>query len=156
MLTTPWQKVLIDLWEHRVRTLIVALAIAVGVYAVGVVLDMRAILVREYRGDQVTAEVASAVVYTAPFSQDLADSIARLPLVAAAEGRAQVSGRVNRGTGLPQDVTLIAVPDFANMQVDAITPLAGAYPPRRGEVILERLSIAEPRDGDRPGSERRV
>ena len=27
MLTTPWAKVLIDLWEHRVRTLVVALAI---------------------------------------------------------------------------------------------------------------------------------
>ena len=55
MLTTPWKKVLIDLWEHRMRTLIVALAIAVGAYAVGVVLNTREILVREYHSDQAGA-----------------------------------------------------------------------------------------------------
>lgn len=143
MLTTPWQKVLIDLWEHRVRTLIVALAIAVGVFAVGVVLNTREILVREYRRDQTSAQVASAIVYTAPFQEDLADSIARLPMVAAAEGRTLVQGRVYRGTGVPQDLVLIVVPDFANMRVDAITPLAGAYPPGRGEVVLEQRSFED-------------
>ena len=40
-MTTPWAKVLVDLWEHRGRTVVVALAIAVGVYAVGVVLNAR-------------------------------------------------------------------------------------------------------------------
>ena len=143
MLTTPWQKVLIDLWEHRARTLIVALAIAVGVFAVGVVLNAREILVREYGRDRASALVASAVVYTAPFQEDFAESIARLPLVAAAEGRTLVHGRVYRDTGLPQDVVLIAVPDFHDMRVDAITPLTGTYPPGRGEVVLERLSLAD-------------
>ena len=32
MLRTRWHKVLIDLWKNRGRTLIVALAIAVGVF----------------------------------------------------------------------------------------------------------------------------
>ena len=100
MLTTPWQKVLVDLWQHRVRTLIVALAIAVGVYAVGVVLNAREILVREYHRDQGTALMASAIVHTAPFKEDLAESIARLPSVAAAEGRGVVTGRVYRATGV--------------------------------------------------------
>jgi putative ABC transport system permease protein len=126
-----------------VRTLIVALAIAVGVFAVGVVLNTREILVREYRRDQASALVSSAIVYIAPFQEDLADSIARLPMVAAAEGRTLIQGRVYRGTSLPQDLVLIAVPDFANMRVDAITPLAGAYPPGRGEVVLERRSFED-------------
>ena len=49
MLRTRWQKVLIDLWKNRTRTLIVALAIAVGVYAVGVVLNTREMVVRPRR-----------------------------------------------------------------------------------------------------------
>src|SRR5512146_249737 len=119
MLTTPWLKVLLDLWEHRVRTLTVALAIAVGVYAIGVVLDAREILVREYRGDQATAAVASAIIHTAPFEQDFADGVARLPLVAAADGRSTATGRVARPGGTTQTLVLIAVPDFSDMTVDA-------------------------------------
>ncbi|HEX9114990.1 MAG TPA: FtsX-like permease family protein [Anaerolineae bacterium] len=141
MLTTPWLKVFIDLWEHRGRTLIVALAIAVGVYAVGVVLDIREIVTREYRIDQAGAQVASAVLFTAPFEEDLAASVARQPLVAAAEGRAVVHGRVYDHTGLPQDLTLIAVPDFNRMAVDALVPLAGQYPPGSGQVVLEKLAF---------------
>ncbi|MGE5601494.1 MAG: FtsX-like permease family protein [Nitrososphaerales archaeon] len=150
MLTTPWAKVLIDLWEHRGRTLIVALAIAVGVYAVGVVLNAREILVREYRQDQVGALMASAVIHTAPFDKDLADSIARLPLVAAAEGRTTVSGRVLRPEGAPQEVDLIAVPDFDKLTVDAFVPLRGMYPPGRREVVVEGASFTslETRLGD--------
>ena len=142
MLTTPWLKVLIDLWEHRGRTLVVALAIAVGVYAVGVVLNTREILVREYRQDQVGALMASAVVHTGPFEKDLADTIARLPLVAAAEGRTTVSGRVIRSDGTPQEIELVAIPDFENLTIDAFAPLSGMYPPGRGEAVVEGASFA--------------
>ena len=143
MLTTPWAKVLIDLWEHRARTLVVALAIAVGVYAVGVVLNAREILVREYRQDQAQAQMASAVVYTSrPFEDDLAERAARLPGVAAAEGRNAATGRVYRADGSPQEIILIAVPDFENMQVDTIVPLVGQYPPGRREVVVEGASLS--------------
>ena len=60
MLRTRWHKVLIDLWRNRVRTLVVALAIAVGVYSVGVVLDVRQIVVREYESDLAAAKPADA------------------------------------------------------------------------------------------------
>ncbi len=141
MLTTPWKKVLIDLWEHRMRTLIVALAIAVGVYAVGVVLNTREILVREYHSDQAGALVASAVLHTQPFDDDLAANLAKLPLIAAAEGRSLIRTRVYPDAKLPQDLVLVAVPEFKNMQVNAITPLQGAWPPGRREIVLERLSL---------------
>lgn len=150
VLTTPWTKVLLDLWEHRGRTLVVALAIAVGVYAVGVVLNTREILVREYRQDQTGALMASAVIHTAPFEKDLADSIAKLPLVAAAEGRTTVTGRVLRADGTPQEVEIVAVSDFEELTVDAFTPLRGTYPPGRREVVAEGASLAslEARLGD--------
>lgn len=142
MLTTPWKKVLIDLWEHRMRTLIVALAIAVGVYAVGVVLTTREILVREYHSDQAGGLVASAIVYTQPFDDDLAANLGKLSMVAAAEGRSLIRTRVYPDAKLPQDLVLVSVPNFSDMQVNAITPLQGAWPPGRREIVLERLSLA--------------
>ncbi|MFC2030846.1 ABC transporter permease [Chloroflexota bacterium] len=146
MLRTRWQKVLIDLWKNRTRTLVVALAIAVGVYAVGVVLDAREVLIREYGNDQESAAVASAIVHTYPFDEELADRIAKISGVAAAEGRKVVRGRVwtapdEAGSDSePRDLILVAVPDFSHMQVDALTPLDGAWPPGEREVILERMA----------------
>jgi putative ABC transport system permease protein len=142
MLRTRWQKVLIDLWKNRARTLIVALAIAVGVYAVGVVLNVREMVVREYRSDQEGANLASAIVHTQPFDDDLAERLAEIPGVAAAEGRNLVRTRVYDDSGSKQrDLILKSVPDFANMQVDAITPLEGTWPPSKREMILERLAL---------------
>jgi len=123
------------------RTLIVALAIAVGVYAVGVVLNTREILVREYHSDQAGARVPSAILYTQPFDDDLAANLATLPQIAAAEGRTQIRTRVYPTGQTPQDLVLVAVPDFSDMQVNAITPLQGAWPPGRREIVLERLSF---------------
>ena len=123
------------------RTLIVALAIAVGVYAVGVVLNTREILVREYHSDQAGARVPSAILYTQPFDDDLAANLADLPLVAAAEGRSLIRTRVYPAGQTPQDLVLVAVPEFSEMQVNAITPLQGAWPPGRREIVLERLSF---------------
>jgi putative ABC transport system permease protein len=115
MLTTPWKKVLLDLWEHRMRTLIVALAIAVGVYAVGVVLNTREILVREYHDDQAGALVPSAILHTQPFDDDLAANLAKLPQIAAAEGRSLIRTRVYPDAQTPQDLVLVAVPEFSDM-----------------------------------------
>jgi putative ABC transport system permease protein len=141
MLTTPWKNVLLDLWEHRMRTLIVALAIAVGVYAVGVVLNTREILIREYHDDQAGARVPSAILHTQPFDDDLAANLVKLPRIAAAEGRSLIRTRVYPDAQTPQDLVLVAVPEFSDMQVNAITPLQGAWPPGRREIVLERLSF---------------
>ena len=123
------------------RTLIVALAIAVGVYAVGVVLNTREILVREYHDDQAGALVPSAILHTQPFDDDLAANLAKLPEIAAAEGRSMIRTRVYPDAQTPQDLVLVAVPEFSDMQVNAITPLQGAWPPGRREIVLERLSF---------------
>jgi putative ABC transport system permease protein len=149
MLRTRWQKVLIDLWKNRAQTLIVALAIAVGVYAVGVVLNTREMVVREYRSDQDGALIASAIIHTYPFDDDLAERIAEIPGVAAAEGRSVVRTRVRSdaltqaGTedGKKQDLVLTTIPDMADIQVDTITPLQGKWPPGKREVILERQAL---------------
>src|SRR5512139_1261620 len=137
MLSIRWQKVLIDLWRHRVRTLIVAVAIAVGVYAIGVVLNTRELVVREYRSDQEGARLASAIVSTMPFDDDLARRVGEIPGVAVAEGRRVVHTRVYDGNKKPRDLSLVAIPDFNRIEVDAITPLDGQWPPAKREVILE-------------------
>jgi putative ABC transport system permease protein len=120
--------------------LIVALAIGVGVYAVGVVLDTREMVVREYGSDQQGARLASAILYTEPFQDDLAERIAQIPGVLAAEGRSVITTRITYPDGKRGDMILVALPSFERAQVDAVTHVQGSWSPGKREVLLERLA----------------
>ncbi len=141
MLRTRWQKVIVDLWSNRTRTLIVALAVAVGVYAVGTVVSARTLLTREFERDRSDALVATAVIQTQSFGNEFADRLEQEPGVAAAEGRATVSARVYVSEDEWEDIELVAIPDFGEMQVDRVMPVDGAWPPLENEVTLEHLSL---------------
>ena len=141
MLSTRWRKVLTDLWKNRVRTLIVALAIAVGVYAIGVVLNTRELVVREYRSDQEGALMAAAVIHTAPFDDALAERVAEIPGVEAAEGRSEVRARVYDERNMPRDLVIFSVPDLNEMEVDLVTRLDPGGLPGKREVVLERMAL---------------
>lgn len=129
LLRTRWHKVVIDIRRNLGRTLIVAMAIAVGVFATGTVLNAREILVREYGNDQEEALMASAILHTVPFDDDLAARIAEIPGVAAAEGRREVLTRSSTASGDPRDLAVVALPDFDAIGVNALTPLAGSSSP---------------------------
>ncbi len=141
MIRTRWYKVLIDLWRNRARTLVVALAIAVGVYAVGGVLNTRELLLREFEADHEAALEADAVIRTTPFNSSFAQRISEIPGVAVAEGRHQARGRLYESADEWQDVALVSVPDFEQAAVDLVTPLAGAFPPGEREVVIEHLAL---------------
>lgn len=141
MIRTRWYKVFADLWGNRGRTLVVALAIAVGVYAVGVIIDAQELLMREHDIDQAAALISSASVRTLPFDDDLAERVVQMEDVSAAEGRHTAGVYVYDDQGNRKDLLITAVPDFQNMTVDRVTPADGAWPPRTNEIILERLAL---------------
>ena len=141
MIRTRWYKVIIDLWQNRMRTLVVALAIAVGVYAVGVIINTRVLLVREFDQDQAAAAIASAIMRTHPFDDAVAQRLADIPGVAAAEGRLHLRVYTLNEQGERRNVALVGIPNFRHMGVDKITPLQGQVIPGRREVILERLAV---------------
>lgn len=140
-LSTRWYKVLHDLWSSRVRTLIVALAVAVGVYAVGTILAAQTLMLREFNFGRANAQVASAIITTYPFDAELAARIAELPGVAAAEGRASVSARALVAPDTWRSLEISVVEDFEQMQVDKYLPIAGAWPSQKGEIMLEGLGL---------------
>ena len=141
-MTTPWLKVLIDLWEHRGRTLVVALAIAVGVLRGG-------------RGAERTRDPRSRVQagpggrrsWRLPSS---APRLLRADLPTASRGcrwlprpkRAPSStGRVLRPEARRRKSKSLSIPDFDKLTVDALIPARGAYPPGRRETLVEGASL---------------
>ena len=129
MIRIRWYKVISDLWSHRMRTLIVSLAVAVGVYAVGSILAAQTLMLREFHSDRDDAQLANAIVFTQPFDAKLAELVqAEAPGVVAAEGRESLRARVAVNAELRRSIELVAVDDFANMRVDSYPLVEGRWP----------------------------
>ena len=141
MLGTRWYKVISDLWSHRTRTLIVAMAVAVGVYAVGTVLAAQVLMLREFHRDRDSTLIASAILNTYPFDHQFAERVAGMPGIAAAEGRETLSARVVTGPQSWRNLDIVSVTDFENMQVDRYPLVAGRWPTARDEVMMEWMGL---------------
>ncbi len=141
MIPTRWRKVFQDLSGNKTRTILVILAIAVGVFSVGFVASAQSMLLRELDRGYVASNKASATLYTTPLDDDMVERIARMPEVAAAEGRRTVPVQVTLPSGEKRDLVLTAVSDFTAMQLDKVFPVSGQWPPEKNAVLVERLSL---------------
>ena len=141
IIRTRWRKVLLDLWGNKTRTLLVILAIAVGVFAIGFIASAQAILIRELQSDYQALQAASAYIYTDPFDDKLVKSISDTPGVIAAMGGRGLNVRVDIGNGEWRTLVLTLVPDTPDFEIDRISPVAGDWPIGRADIAIERLSI---------------
>ncbi|HYO41900.1 MAG TPA: FtsX-like permease family protein [Candidatus Limnocylindrales bacterium] len=147
-----WRKVWRDLLEHRVRSLLVVLSIAVGVMAVGTIAGANALLERNLANGYVATKPSSASLFTTvPFDSDLVEVVRRMPGVAEAEGRRSATARMIKVDGETVELALTALPDFADQPMDIVSPESGSWPPKRGEIVFERSSrtVADLQEGRR-------
>lgn len=147
-----WRKVARDLLAHKLRTALVVLSIAVGIFAILVVMGGRGILIQAFDTNFPKSNPSTAVLTTTGFDQMLVDRVRRAEGVTDAEGRRTVSLRYEPGdlSQVPDDpsqvtqaqravsITLTAAKDWAASRIDKVTPLGNTpWPPARGEVVLE-------------------
>ncbi|MCB0033303.1 MAG: FtsX-like permease family protein [Anaerolineales bacterium] len=136
-----WRKPLRDLQTNKIRTILVILSIAVGVFAFGSIMGTQSIINRELARSLTETHPASAIIHTMAFEPELAEAIGRLPEVAAAEGRRSVKARVQTGADEWQDMELFVIDDYQSMQINVVRPWAGAWPPPENELLIERNSL---------------
>ncbi|MBI5230843.1 MAG: ABC transporter permease [Coriobacteriales bacterium] len=144
MFDRRWTKLIRDLTTHRLRTTLVVLSIAVGIFAVGVVMGGRGILVREFDEDFTTSTPASAQFMTEGLDAAVVRDVERRPDVRYADGRRRVAVRFtaeespSEGTVGWPTMRLWAIPDFAAIRVQKIgRQSAASWPPGPGEIVLE-------------------
>src|SRR5512143_22854 len=92
-----WHKVLRDVWSNKLRTALVVLSIAVGVFAVGMVLGTTEIMFRELQRGYASIVPLEAQISADPFGTDMLETARRIPGVKAVEGRRYASIRVKTG-----------------------------------------------------------
>lgn len=142
MLGVRWRKVLRDIWSNKLRTVLVILSIAIGVFAVALTLNAQVILSRELNDGYVSTNPASAVLFTEPFDDALIQTVANMAEVQEAEGRRTVAARILVGPNQWRDILLIAIPDYEDILINQVQPERGQWPPEQREILLERSGLA--------------
>ncbi len=149
-MTTPWRKVVRDFWQERTRSILVALAMALGIAAFSAVLSTFAILDRELNQGYLASNPASATLRMDRVDDDALKVAASTRGVAIAEARRVVSGRIKAGPAQWRTLMLFVVKDYADIRVSTLVRESGAWPPGPGELLIERdaFQVAKANIGD--------
>lgn len=137
------------------RTVLVVLSIAIGVFAVGVLVQLRITVSRDLAQSYAEVNPASALIVTEPFDDELLATIRRLPGVQMAEGRRSLIVRFQPDPAVnawyPMELFVIA--DYAEMQVNKVRPerffepdpaswpAPNIWPPPERALLIERTSL---------------
>lgn len=138
-----WRKILADLWSNKTRTLLVALSIAVGAFAVGMIAEARVLMSRGLSEPYLARNPFSAVISTNdPFDDELIEVIRKVEGVEAAEGRKSVRVRLNVGPEEWKELQLIAIRDYDDIQISQFELEYGPWPPPDKAMLIERSALS--------------
>jgi putative ABC transport system permease protein len=159
MMRLAWRKARRDVARDKLRTALVVLSIAVGIFAVGVIAHMRLLVSRDIAANLAAAAPASAVVTTADtFDDAVLAELGRIEGVAEAEGLLTVNARF-RYRSDPEKwypIQLFVLPDYERTRLNRVEPEGrfgwipdrwpgpAAWPPPTDEMLLERTSLVRP------------
>ncbi len=156
MLSPRWHKVLRDLWGAKARTLLVALSIAVGVFAVGVVTQTFSTIQTELVVNYPKSNPAQATIYPASFDDDLLQMVRHMDGIKYAEGRSTVGAKIRMGPNEWKQIAIYALPDYNNININKVFPQytfppdpaigaeRGVWPPPDRALLFERASFLVP------------
>ena len=139
-LAPRWLKMLRDTWLHKARTLLVMLAIAVGMTAAGALLNAWALVQHVTESSYKSSEPVSATLTVEGAGPSLLAEVRALPGVAAARVRRTVVA-VAHVNGARATALLYALDDFARVDINRLQPEIGEWPPADGHMIIERSSL---------------
>lgn len=148
---TAWRKVWGDLRESPARSVLVGLAIFIGITALAAVLTTRTILLREIETSFQNSKPAAIVFLLDAVSPETVEKARSQPGVVEADARKLVRTRVEVEPGDWRTMLIFAVRDFRDLQVSVFQPTSGDFPPLDGELLIERssLSVLKTKQGEK-------
>jgi len=130
-----WSKVFTDLWEDKTRTGLVVASIAVGVFAIGMIISAYVILGQDINRSYAAVNPPNIIIRTDPFDKDLVDAIQKIPGVKEVIGRRLIQIRARKGTEDWQNLTLIGLSDFKS-DINHLSPVEGIQYPGNEQVLI--------------------
>ena len=145
MMRPRWRKVLADLWDNKLRTLLVVASIAVGVFSIGMIAGTYVIISHDMDASYASANPANIDLMTLPFDLDFVSIIEVLDGVRNAEGRRIFSVRARQPGGEWTTIDLVTIEDFTEIQINQMRLQDGSSVPENRQVLLELLDYARTR-----------
>jgi putative ABC transport system permease protein len=143
MLRPRWYKVINDLFGNKTRTLLIVLSMAVGLFAIGIILSARSILSEGLARSFAAIHPSSGTVRTIePFDEDFLQSVRSMPEVQEADARRNISARVEVSPGEWKNITLFVIADYDDIRVNKVSSESGAWPPPEREILIERDALS--------------
>ncbi|MCX8026119.1 MAG: hypothetical protein N3A60_13040, partial [Thermanaerothrix sp.] len=135
MMRPRWRKVLSDLIGNLGRSILVVLSIAVGLFAIGILITNHRVIAEDMVTGYRAVNPANIMMVTTPFGDDLVDQVKGIKGVTEALGVHRVSLRVRtaRGDWIPMDFN--AIPDMDAQPINRVHRLAGVWPPEDKEAV---------------------
>lgn len=143
MIRPRWRKVLADLWDNKLRTLLVVASIAVGVFSIGMIAGTYEIISNDMPKSYASANPANIDLLTDAFDQDFVAIIERLEGVQTAEGRRIFSVRARVPGGEWASLDLVAIEDFKQIQINQLHLQSGNPYPQDRELLLEHRALED-------------
>ncbi|MFC1871482.1 ABC transporter permease [Chloroflexota bacterium] len=140
MISPRWKKVIRDLWKNKTRTILVILAIAVGVFAFGSVFITQEVLVSDMNTQYLGIKASTIVLRIPSFHDGLVKWAQRQDEVVDAQGRAVRTVKLLQ-EDKNHNFILTAYDDYKNTTMNIIYPEKGTWPPQRKELFVERASL---------------
>ena len=145
MLLLIWLHAWRDMAQHKARTLLAVLSIAVGVFALGLALGALDVMRASLEQDRQTSRPADLTFRGGPsgqatFYQDFVDATSRRPGVAEAEGESYVRFRWKLAGEIKwRNGVIVARADYAAQIMGRVELLEGNWP----ALTASRVSVRE-------------
>jgi putative ABC transport system permease protein len=141
MIGVRWRKVLRDLSTNKIRTMLVVLSIAVGVFAIGMVAGTYEIISRDLSSSYNAVNPAMATIYSSTFKEEFVETIRKIKGVTGAEGRRTLSVRVEVAPDKWQKLELAVIPDYKDIHINKLKLISGSWPPPERQMLIERSGL---------------
>lgn len=119
-----------------------ALAIAMGVFAVTAISTAYCILARELDQQYLATNPATALLDVDHLSETAIAGVREQPGIAWAELGGRLAGRVEVEKGVWLPLLLFVVPDFSYLRIATLRLVSGRWPSDSADIVLERTAIA--------------
>jgi putative ABC transport system permease protein len=145
LLSPRWHKLLNDLAQHRVQLSLAIISMIAGIFAVGLVLGARTLLLTNIDTQYQASHPATASFMLTDFEEGLTDYARKLPQVAEADAVRTINARLfdqsNTASTAPPVacIGLIAIEDFKDQRLNVPLLLEGIYPPPKNTIALKDL-----------------
>lgn len=136
LLKPRWSKVFSDLWVDKNRTGLVVASIAVGVFAIGMIVTAYMILKDDINSSFASTNPVNIEIWTDPFDDNLVRVLEEVPGVEKVESRFLITVRARRGTENWQSLKLNSIDDFEIEFINQLETIEGVNSPGREEVIV--------------------